>query len=160
MEELCRSYLGFLRSMSQGLENLTTLNEKKLAAAQKDDLMTLNELLNQEQAQALAFRGLEQTRDKLLPQIGLAGVPLLKVPEHFPPAMQAEARQAVEELRDRYVTYRQTAGKTRKLLEQNLHEVETIITELGGPAAEQAGPGYGKGVESTPPPSMKTDFRA
>ena len=58
MEELYRSYLTFLRSMTRGLESLSALNEKKLAAAQSDDLMVLNELLNQEQAQALNFRGL------------------------------------------------------------------------------------------------------
>ena len=76
MDELYRSYLNFLRSMTRGLESLSALNEKKLAAAQSDDLMVLNELLNQEQAQALNFRGLELTRDKLLPQQGLTNVPL------------------------------------------------------------------------------------
>ena len=30
MDELYRSYLSFLRSMSRGLESLTDLNEKKL----------------------------------------------------------------------------------------------------------------------------------
>ena len=94
MDELYRSYLSFLRSMSRGLESLTGLNEKKLTAAQQEDLMGLNDLLNQEQAQALNFRGLELTRDKLLPQLGLEGVPLEQVPCHFPPAMQEEARQA------------------------------------------------------------------
>ena len=161
MEELFRSYLNFLRSMRQGLESLTTLNATKLAAAQTDDLMALNDLLNQEQAQALNFRGLELTRDKLLPQLGLVGVPLGKVPDHFPSAMRAEAGQAVEELRNRYVSYRQAAGKTRKLLEQTLHEVEGIIVQMGGPpAGGGTGPGYHKDMESAPPPSMKTDFRA
>ena len=161
MEELYRSYLNFLRSMSRGLESLIDLNEKKLAAAQADDLMVLNELLNQEQAQALNFRGLELTRDKLLPQLGLQNVPLSKVPDRFPPAMQAEARKAVEELRQRYQAYQKIAGKTRNLLEQTLREVEGIIVKLGGPpTAAPAGPGYGKEAESAPPPSMKTDFRA
>ena len=94
MDELYRSYLSFLRSMSRGLESLTDLNEKKLAAAQADDLMVLNELLNQEQAQALNFRGLELTRDKLLPQLDLEGVPMDEVPGRFPPAMQAEIGRA------------------------------------------------------------------
>lgn len=162
MDELYRSCLGFLRSMSRGLENLIDLNEKKLAAAQQDDLMGLNELLNQEQAQALNFRGLELTRDKLLPQLGLVGVPMSRLPDHFPPAMQEEARQAVEELQDRYKVYRQASGKTRTMLEQNLHQVESIIVQLGGPpAGSPGGPGYGRETEgSAPPPSMKTDFRA
>ena len=114
MDELYRSYLSFLRSMSRGLESLTGLNEKKLTAAQQEDLMGLNDLLNQEQAQALNFRGLELTRDKLLPQLGLEGVPLEQVPRHFPPAMQEEARQAVSELQLRYAAYRQASGKSRK----------------------------------------------
>lgn len=161
MDELYRSYLNFLGSMSRGLESLSELNEKKLLAAQRDDLMALNELLNQEQAQALNFRGLELTRDKLLPQLGLQNVPLSKVPDRFPPALQAEARQAVEELQGRYQAYRKIAGQTRSLLEQTLREVEGIIVKLGGPpAGSESGPGYGKQTESAPPPSMKTDFRA
>lgn len=162
MDELYRSYLNFLRSICRGLESLTDLNAKKLTAAQQDDLMGLNELLNQEQAQALNFRGLELTRDKLLPQLGLEGVPMSEVPGRFPPALREEARQAVEELKTRYAAYRQAAGKTRTLLEQNLHEVDGIIAQLGGPpAGGPSGPGYGKEPEgSAPPPSMKTDFRA
>lgn len=161
MDELYRSYLGFLRSMSRGLESLTDLNEKKLAAAQADDLMVLNELLNQEQAQALNFRGLELTRDKLLPQLGLQNVPLSKVPDHFPPALQKEARQTVEELQVRYQAYQRISGRTRSLLEQTLREVEGIIVQMGGPpAGSEAGPGYARETESAPPPSMKTDFRA
>ena len=159
MEELFRSYLNFLRSMRQGLESLTTLNATKLAAAQTDDLMALNELLNQEQAQALNFRGLERERDKLLPQLGLVGVPLLKVPDRFPPALQDEARREAEALRNQYVAYRQAAAKTRAVLEKNLQEVEYTLAEMGAPPME-TGPGYQKKTESAPPPSMKTDFRA
>lgn len=161
MDELYGAYLGFLRSMDQGLESLIQLNLRKLAAAQKDDLAGLNELLNQEQAQALNFRGLELTRDKLLAQLDLAGVPLPAVPEHFPPHMREEARQAVETLQKRYQAYRNAAGRTRSLLEQTLREVENAIVEMGGPpAGSEAGPGYGREAESAPPPSMKTDFRA
>lgn len=163
MEELFRSYLSFLRSMRQGLDSLTELAEKKLAAAQKDDLMALNELLNQEQAQALHFRGLEITRDRLLPQLGLVGIPMSRAPERFPAALRDEARQAVEDVQAAYLTYRKTSVRTRSFLEQTLHEVEQAIVEMGGPPVEEQpqGPGYRKGPENGgPPPSMKTDFRA
>ena len=143
MDEQYRAYLNFVRSMSRGLESLTVLNEKKLAAAQADDLMKLNELLNQEQAQALNFRGLSQVSD------------------HFPPALQPEARQAVGELQGRYRAYQGIAGKTRNLLEQTLREIEGIIVQLGGSLnGDGIGPGYVKEPDSAPPPSMKTDFRA
>ena len=161
MEELYRSYLSFLRSMGQGLESLTVLAEKKYAAAQTDNLTELNELLNQEQAQALHFRGLELTRDKLLPQLGLAGVPLSQVPGRCPPELRPEVQKAVEALQGQYQTYQRASAKARNLLEQNLHEVELVIAEMGGPpSGGEAGPGYRKETESAPPPSMKTDFRA
>ena len=85
-----------------------------------------------------------------------------EVPGRFPPAMQEAAAQAVAELKDRYAAYRQAAGQTRALLEQNLHEVDSIVVQLGGPpAGGPGGPGYGREpAASAPPPSMKTDFRA
>lgn len=161
MDKLYHSYLSFLRSMIQGLESLIGLNEKKRAAAAAGDLTVLNELLNQEQAQALNFRGLELTRDRLLPQMGLSGVPLNNVPDRFPPALREEARQAVEELKDKYRTYQKVSGRTRNLLEQSLREIDGIVARLGGPpAAAQTGPGYGREPEGDTPPAMKTDFRA
>lgn len=162
MEELYRAYLTFLRSMTKGLECLTDLNEKKFDAARADDLMVLNELLNQEQAQALHFRGLEQTRDKLLPKLGLEGVPLSRLPGRFPPALQEEAKKAVTQLQSQYTAYQAASKKTRALLERNLQEVETSIVEMGGsPAGGEGGPGYRREAEiAPPPPSMKTDFRA
>lgn len=161
MEELYRSYLTFLRSMARGLETLTTLNEKKLAAVKTDDLAALNELMNEEQAQSLNFRGLELTRDKLLPQLGLVSVPLSEVPERCPPAFQAEIRQVVKDIQDRYRAYRKISVQTRSLLEQTRHEVDAAIVEMGGTSApRQDGPVYGKEAENAPPPSMKTDFRA
>lgn len=161
MEELYRSYLSFLSSMAQGLESLTALNQRKYQAAKEDDLAALNELLHEEQAQALNFRGLEQMRDRLLPRLGLVNVPLSQVAGRFPPALQEEAGQAVAELKSCYESYQQAAKKTRALLEQTLQEVEAAIVEMGGPpAGSGGGPGYHQGTESAPPPSMKTDFRA
>ena len=160
MADQYRSYLDLLEALREKLAELSDLARLKTAVVRNDDLLALDEVLRQEQAITLSFRGLDQKREKLLGELGASDLPLASLPDCYPAAMQAEARQVVEELRNRYVAFRQAAGKTRTLLEQNLHEVETIITKLGGSAAEQAGPGYGKGMESAPPPSMKTDFRA
>ena len=88
-------------------------------------------------------------------------MPLSKVPDRFPPELQAEARQTVEELQGRYQAYQKMSSRTRNLLEQTLREVESVIVQMGGPpAGGEAGPGYKRETESAPPPSMKTDFRA
>ena len=162
-EELYRAYLTFLGSMSKGLVKLTELSEKQYAAARTDDLAALDELVHQEQAQALNFRGLELTRNKLLPQLGLEGVPMSRVPDRFPAALREEAREAVTEVQDRYRDYRRISAKARTLLQRNLSEVEHAIQAMGGSLNDEPViPGYQKRESeiAPPPPGMKTDFRA
>ena len=85
MNETFSSYLALLRSLGENLEQLTALARKKAAAANGDDLMALDEIMKQEQAMTLTFRGMEQTREKLLTQLGCGNVSLSRMPEHFPP---------------------------------------------------------------------------
>ena len=76
MEQLFRSYLELLRSIVSNLERLTKLVHRKIEVAQTDDLEALHEILNEEQALDLAFRGQEQKRLNLLQELGLSEVPL------------------------------------------------------------------------------------
>ena len=159
MEELVQSYLSFLASMSRSVEELGALADRQLEAAKTDDLQTLNELMNQEQALALTFRGLEQTRDRLLSQLGMEGLSLSQTPSRVPAQWRKPVEEAVAVLQGSYQTYRQKSKKARAFLEQNMREVDAMVAQMGGPPPEM-GPGYGKPAQSGPPPSMKTDFRA
>lgn len=161
MGEHFRAYLNYLNSLCKGLENLAALEDEKIAAVNKDDLMALNDVLNREQALSLNFRGLEQTRAKLQKELGLEGVGLSQLPGRCPPEMSEEIRKAAVDLRVQYLNYRKRSGEARKLLEKNVQEIEGIINELGGaPADPAAGPGYAGPEGPKPPSSMKTDFRA
>ena len=64
MGDIYQAYLSLLRSLGESLEQLSALARKKAAAANADDLMALDEIMKQEQAMTLAFRGMEQTREK------------------------------------------------------------------------------------------------
>ena len=107
MEELVQSYLSFLASMSRSVEELGALADRQLEAAKTDDLQTLNELMNQEQALALTFRGLEQTRDRLLSQLGMEGLSLSQTPSRVPAQWRRPVEEAVAVLQGSYQTYRQ-----------------------------------------------------
>ena len=87
MEHLFRSYLELLQSILSNLSQLTKLVHRKIEVAQMDDLEALDEILNEEQALALAFRGLEQKRLNLLRELDLSEVPLAQLSAHFPPEM-------------------------------------------------------------------------
>ena len=161
MEDVYQAYLALLRSLGESMDQLSALAQKKVAAANGDDLMALDEVMKQEQAMTLAFRGMEQTREKLLAQMTCGNVSLSRLPERFPPAMQGPAREAVAVLQKQYQNYQKESEAARVVLERHLREIDAIITDMGGaPAPQQGGPGYVPPPPPDTPPSMKTDFRA
>lgn len=162
MADAYREYLELLDAMGEGLDQLSALSEKKIEAVRKDDLMALDEIMKQEQALALAFRGIEQSQEKLMGQLGWREVSLSKTAERFPPELQGEAVRAVQALQGRYQAYRSISGSARESLEGGIREIDGMIAGLGGAPAPQAvpGPGYGQREDAVPPQSMKTDFRA
>lgn len=160
MADAYQAYLSLLRSLQNSLEQLTALAKRKIEAANKDDLMALDEVMKQEQAMTLAFRGMEQSREKLLAELGCGNVPLSRMPEHFPPAVQGEARETVSALQAQYQDYRRQADAARIVLERHLVEIDGIISDMGGAPEPQDGPGYVPPPPPETPPSMKTDFRA
>lgn len=155
MEHLFRSYLELLQSILSNLRQLTKLVHRKIEVSQTDDLEALDEILNEEQALALAFRGLEQKRLNLLRELDLSEVPLAQLSAHFPPEMEEAVRQTAAELMEQYRTYHDGAQTARGILEHNLREVDRVLAVLN---ADPAGnPGH---VTQTPSsPSAKADFR-
>ena len=155
MEHLFRSYLELLQSILSNLSQLTKLVHRKIEVAQMDDLEALDEILNEEQALALALRGLEQKRLNLLRELDLSEVPLAQLSAHFPPEMEEAVRQTAAELMEQYRTYHDGAQTARGILEHNLREVDRVLAVLN---ADPAGnPGH---VTQTPSsPSAKADFR-
>lgn len=169
MGDAYRSYLELLENLRVNVEALSELAKKKIDAAGKDDLIALGEVIKQEQALALSFRGLELSREKLLKEMGLQEVALSQLETRYPLEMREEARQAVAALQDEYQEYQGVAKKAQDVLESNLRDVESAIVQMGGAIEEDSlgrpvsGPvNYvPPGVEPVaPPPSMRTDFRA
>ena len=157
MADQYRSYLDLLEALREKLAELSDLARLKTAVVRNDDLLALDEVLRQEQAITLSFRGLDQKREKLLGELGASDLPLASLPDCYPAAMQAEARQVVAALQEQFRAYRTEADAARSTLEGHLHEVEKILEEAG--ATPPSGPGYTP-PETEPPPNMKTDVRA
>ncbi len=157
MEQLYLAYLALLGELSNSLDQLAGLAKQKNTAIRKDDLLALDQVLNQEQAMSLALRGQEQKRAKLLRELGLEDVPLSGLSERYPPSLKNRAKQAAESLRRSYDVYRCAAEVARTTLECNLHELDKIVSGMGGAPAPKTG--YSP-AGAAPPPNMRTDFRA
>ena len=145
------SLLTLFETLTHQLQQLTELAKRKTTAVRKNDLMELDKILKEEQAQSLALRGLDQKRTALLQQLGLQSTPLADLPSKAPAALQQRTRETVESLRREFSIYRSAAEVARNTLECNLHEVEKFLAAAG--AAGDTG-----SVE--PPAKMKSDFRA
>lgn len=149
-------YLLLLDQIRSELEHLTKLEQEKTEAVRNNDLLALDQVIRQEQAASLAFRGLEQKQLTLLHTIGLEHVALSSLAENFPPDMRLEAKQTVENLQTQYQIYCSCSEVARNTLECNLHEIDKIIAKSIHPVE---GPGYQAKSPDTPV-GMKTDFRA
>ena len=157
MEQAYLAYLELLDEVSRNLERLRGLALQKSDAVRANDLIALDQVIRQEQALSLHLRGLEQKRTRQLGALGLAQTPLSALAAAYPPQLQMQAKQSVEDLQQQYTLYRGAAEVARDTLECNLHEIEKVLAGLDG--AGPAGPGYtSPGAE--PPAAMKTDFRA
>ena len=158
MESQFRAYLGVLEELSGVLDRLTPLAMQKAEAARAGDLLAMDEVLKQEQALGLNLRGLELKRQKLVPQLGLDGVPLSGLVERCPAGLADEARKAAAALRKSYEIYRSCSNMARNTLELNLHQIDKYL-ERAGVDPKLAAQGY-ESPPTEPPPKMKTDFRA
>lgn len=149
--------LTLFENLANQLTQLTELAKRKTTAVRRNDLLELDNILKEEQAQSLALRGLEQKRLSLLQQLDLQDIPLTELPAKAPDQLRQRAKASVESLRREFAIYRSAAEVARNTLECNLHEVEKFLAAAG--AAAEPGADYHSGnVE--PPSKMKSDFRA
>lgn len=156
MESSVSSYLQLLRSVDSELEQLIELTRRKFAAVQQGDLATLDEIMNKEQAMTLALRGMEQKRLSLLRELGLSDVPLRQLADHVPDSDRETARQIIAGIDTHYRAYQDCSKQTRALLEQNLREIDHILSAI--PPVPESGAAQPHPAAATPPSSSKTDF--
>lgn len=157
MDQPYLSYLTLLDELSSVLAQLADLAQEKISAVRTDDLMKLNEVLKQEQALALNVRGLEQKMSRQRGELALPSESVSQLVAAYPRELQMRAKQSVNRLQTQYTLYHGVSEVARNTLECNLHEIDKIISDLGGNSSH--GPGY-SAPDVEPPPSMKTDFRA
>lgn len=156
MADTYQAYLELIGSLRSSLEELTALEQQKTAAVRHSDLTALDGIMKQEQALALAFRGMQQAMDRL----GLRGIPLSALAGHFPPELREQAEQAIQAVQGQFAAYQKSAGEARGYLEHSIQEVDAVIAGMGGVPAPAEGPGYAPPAPPELPKSMKTDFRA
>ena len=120
-------YLQLLAEIKAVIEQLINVEQQKLDAVHKADLVTVDECIRQEQAISLTMRSLDNRRDKMMPELGLVGSNLSNLAEHFPPELRDEAAKAAAALRSGYADYTSISEAARMALERGLREIDVMM---------------------------------
>lgn len=152
MEPVYAEYLRHLEELSGLLERMSQTARNKLMAAREGDLTALDECMKQEQAYSMSLRGMDQKRDKMLAAMGLTGVTLSALADHYPEELQMQASKAAEQAMNRYEEYLSAADAARTTMECALRDIDRMMPENQRAQLEAE--------EPAPPPRMRTDFRA
>ena len=140
MDELYEAYFTLLEKLGEFLDRLTELAKTKNVAAQRGDVLTVNECMKEEQTIGLNMRHMDQRREKLLAVLNLQGAPLSAMPERCPPKYRQAARAAADALLAKANVYRAAADAARVTLECSLHNVEKLIeTKTAGQPRRRGG---------------------
>lgn len=150
-------YLTFLKELQKELDDLTAVQQQKIAAIQGADLDILNECMKQEQATTLSLRGLERKRDSMLSALGLSGVLLRDLPRRCPAAYQAQTTSVVESLQHSYQVLSSAQTAARTLMETQLHLIKKELTKQG---IDLEITEHYQTNQFSAPQKMRTDFRA
>ena len=137
MDELYEAYFARLGKFGEFLDRLSELATAKNVAAQRGDVLTVNECMKEEQSIGLTMRQMDGRREKILAALGLQNAPLSRMPELCPPAQRQAARAAAESLLAKAKVYRAASDAARSTLERSLHNVEKRIA-ANAPGGELA----------------------
>ena len=127
MDELYEAYFTLLGKLGEFLDRLSELAKTKNIAAQRGDVLTVNECLKEEQSIGLTMRQMDKRREQLCAALGLQGVTLSRMPELCPPQQRQDARAAADALLGKANVYRAAADAARSTIERSLHNVEKLI---------------------------------
>ena len=121
-----QKYLALMEKLGATLEQLSELEKAKTRAVSKGDLPGVEECMKKEQVISLSLRGMDQKRDKMLAEMGLAGVHLRDLAAHAPKELYQETKAAAEKLRQQYEMYQASSKVAMDTLECNLRAIEQI----------------------------------
>ncbi len=149
-------YLTFLSELHRELAHLIEITRQKIQALEKNDLDKLNACTRQEQASALALRGCELRRQKILTELSLADVPVREMANHCPPQYKAETEASVTQVLQDMQQLRDIQTPVRTLMEQELRDINRELERRGVMTD------FDDSYQATPsrPAKMRTDIKA
>lgn len=116
--------------ITEFLEKLAEVQQKKLDAVHNNDLVLLDECMKQEQAAVMKSKSLDRKREALLLELGFSGLSYKQILENISEEKKAVAKPLFEKLRAAVLNFNELNNQIKISIEVNLHSISNTLDKL------------------------------
>ena len=108
-------------------DTLIDIEQNKLEAALANKVSLIEDYMNKEQAAILAFRGLEQRREKEQEKLGLAGQKFRDILKNVPEDTAVTLTPLFQEMSQRVQDFQAVSASSKQTIEVRLHTIQAAL---------------------------------
>ena len=126
-----------VRETVEWFDSLMPIEEAKLKAAAKHNIVQMEECMKMEQVAILQMKGLDKRREALLAVQGMSGLSLNQMIDRLPKEERGRFTQLQAQLNERLASYKVLSEDIQDLLKTNIHVMESAAGRKGNSMPEQ-----------------------
>lgn len=123
-------FMAVIKELIQFLENVTTIEKRKLESAAKNDIFGVEKCITSEQAESLKLRGIELKREKIQAALSLDGLSFREIISKTDDEHRAEITALYSRLQNTLDLYKSTSSSAVKIIENNLYKINKQLEEI------------------------------
>lgn len=113
-----------LQETLEWFEDLIPLEQVKLKAASRHNILEMEECMKKEQVAILRLKGMDKKREQLLGQMGVSGMSLKEIIEQASKQEKEVLEPLYQEVKKKHAEYKELSEEIATVLENNIHAVE------------------------------------
>lgn len=126
MEQLIKICL----EISNFIEELTEVENKKFQAALKNNIYTINECMKQEQALLMKLKGIDKKREALQKELGYENLSFRQIIEKAPLDEKDKCKEVFDIIQNKLSIYKEIFSNAQNAIEVNLHKINKKLESL------------------------------
>lgn len=138
-QETLEKFAAVIRELTDTAGHIAGIEENKAAAASEKRHELLDTFIQDEQAQILKLRGLEQRRLRLADSLGWKSLTFRQILEKAEPGQQTLLQPLFLELEHQLKRLENARGNAEQIISTRLHEMQIILARQQGSSYDNTG---------------------
>ena len=132
-------FASVIRELTDTAGNIAHIEEQKAVAASEKRHQLMDAFIQDEQAQILRLRGLEQRRLRLADSLGWKSLTFRQILEKAEPEQQTLLQPLFLELEQQLKRLEQARGNAEQIIHTRLHELQILLARQQGSSYDNTG---------------------